>query len=217
MTVKAGTKADLYLSAAVATALPANDPTTADGTRTRYQLTAAARRYLDPNQPIVVQQDNAGGGVYATVNPSVTADEYTIEHATGTVVFKTARAVGTQVRLASGWYFTTSHVGGAHSWSMDLGVDIEDCTEFGAAWREKVTTLKDGSADVDRWWLDHSLVQRIVDGAAVVLVLHADYAAGSRYVAPARIASDSIEAAVDGLVEEALSFEFIGAAAYVPA
>src|ERR1700682_4188148 len=81
MTAFAGRKSDIYVTAGVPVAIPATDPMTdltASGfaARTTYGLTAAARRYFDPNTALVVQQSLDSGATWNTVVPDVVAVGY---------------------------------------------------------------------------------------------------------------------------------------------
>lgn len=209
MTVKAGTKADLFIAGTAPVAF-VDEATTADAGRTTYTITNAVKRLWHDATAVVVERNTGSGFVL------VPSSEYRVEYVGGRIVFAVQQPIGTAVRVDGG-YLTTAKAGGAHSWSADLGIDVQDTTEFGDEWRRKTTTLKDGSADFDRWWIDSSYLDRLTSGASVIVVLYTDYAAGSRYEALARLASDSVDVATDGVVEESLSFEFTREAQYVPA
>lgn len=210
MAVTAGYKADVYITGGAPVAFT-NEATTANAARTQYTITNTARQHLARDVDVVVES-SPDGVTWATVDPS----EYTVQHAIGRIDFDTARAVGTSVRV-DGAYLTASRLGGGRSWTLDVSVNIEDASEFGDGWRARQATIREGSASLERWWLDEAMLGVLTAGTSVVLVLYPNYAAGSRYVAYAAFTTDGVSTAVDGLVDESLDFDLDGEAHYVAA
>lgn len=199
MTVKAGNKADFYVAALPGIAFT-DEATADDGDGVSFRISNAAKRFW-----------NRAVAVTVKVGGSPVSSGYTVQHAGGVIVFDSAPGGAVTV---SGEYLAVSQLGGAHHWKADLGVDVKDSTTFGSTWRTKVATVKDGSGSVDRYWLDEAMLDEVAAGNPLVVVLYADYAAGSRYEAYAQLSTEQVKAAYDDLVGDDLQFEFDGEVFY---
>lgn len=213
MTAKAGILSDVYIASLPSVAVV--DETTTDvGTaggaplaRQWYQITNAARRRIDKTVVPVVERST--GGAYSVVP----ASEYRFNYVLGRVEFLAQQVVSTVIRVDAN-YMPLTKLGGGHEWSADFERDVLDATEFGDTWRRKVVGVGNASGSIAKWWMDASLLALLQAGSPLVIVLYADYAANLRYEMYARLASESIESAVDSLVDEDLEFESDGEAYY---
>lgn len=170
--------------------------TTADASKTRYTITDATKRYLDPASAVTVKK-----------NGVTQSSGYKIEHAGGVVVFDVA--LTTEVITVDASYFTVAEAGGFFNWSVELNADLEEETTFASnGWKEYRPTLKGWSASAEMYWQNGDQHTRIVAGKSIVLILYVNDTAGQlqRYEGYAQLAADSVTAEASGLVQENIDF-----------
>lgn len=205
----AGVKADLYITSTPAVAVldePATEVTVAQGAPAAlrwWRVTNNARRFADPAIAVTVDR-SVDAGVTWTVVP---AAEYTFDPVGAIAKFNAAQAAGTLIRYDYS-YLPIAKLGGAKEWSLDLDVDLIDATTFGDTWKRRVAGVKDATGSITKWWLDNAFLSLL--GSRLGVVLYTDFAANTRYEAFAWLKGESIGAAVDGLVEDELTFECEG-------
>lgn len=181
---------------------------------TRFQVTTAARRCLDPEVAITFY-DNA-----TPITP--TSVEFEFGYATfasapaGAVTFD-----GSYRPLTA----DAQDVAEGTQVSISLSRDLLDTTVFGAAGvRSRIASLKDAEISLDVISSPaaySSMYSEYASGAQVCLEIDPDGASGSSEALRAwgKIASLERSASVDGLIESSLSFQVsasIGAAGFNP-
>lgn len=203
----AGNTADFYITSTPSVSVTDQATTVMDASEGApddyywYRVSNSARRFSDPTVTPVVERDTGGG--YSTVD----ASEYEWQDCGGIVKFTAQQGASDAIRVDYN-YLPVSQLGGAKEWSLDLDVDLLDSTAFQDSWKRKTPGVKDGAVSVSKWFLDGSLLDQL--GTLLVVVLYTDYDNSLRYEAFAYMKSDSIKAAVDGLIEEELSLETHG-------
>lgn len=198
----AGVKADLYITSTPAVGVVAEACTVmtvaqgAPAANQWYRVTDNARRFADP-----------------TVAPTVKIAA--VAQATNTYVFDPAGGiikflapVGAVTVTLDYSYLPITKLGGASEWSLDLDTDLLEATTFGDTWKRRVPGVKDATGSITKWWLDNAFLALL--GTRLGVVLYTDFAANTRYEAFAWLKGESIGAAVDGLVEDELTFECEG-------
>jgi hypothetical protein len=110
---------------------------------TVYEVTAAAKRYLDRSVAPVFEKDGGGDGKFATVTG-------TVEYAGGRIVFATPKGSADVVRCASAKYFTTiTKVMGASISKLTNGPSLVEVPLLGDAYVRRYPVLRDYSLSVD--------------------------------------------------------------------
>lgn len=175
-----------------------NKPTTPDTAFKRYRINDVNKRYWDKTQPVTVK-----------VNGTTVESGFYLEHCGGVVVFNTALESEDEVRV-TGKSVTVAQRGGFFNWSCDLDTEIADVTTFqGDGWKEHLPTIKGFSASADSYWADGDLSQSV--GKEVIIALYVDNSPSKkRYEGYALISSDSLETAVDDVINESIEFEGVG-------
>ncbi len=198
----AGVKADLYITSTPAVGVTAEActvMTVAQGAPLANQwwrITNAARRFADPTVAPTVK---IGGVTQAT-------NLYEWDPAGGRVKFLAAQGAVTVTVDYS--YLPITKVAGAKEWSLDLDADLLESTAFGDTWKRRVPGIKDATGSFTDWWVDESFLAKL--GTRLGLVLYTDFASNLRYECFGWLKGESISSAVDGLVEDELSFEAEG-------
>lgn len=175
MSATAGWKARVRIPG-VAVALT-NEATTANGARTQYQITNTAKRVLDPQLAVVVQT-SPDGSTWST------AAGYTLNRLTGTVIFPSAQAAGTQIRIASGSYLPLSTVAGAKGYTWTITAQQLDASDFdglattGGFASVKLTGQLDASGTLTQWdQRDTFFANALLNATVLVLELMPDRSA----------------------------------------
>ncbi len=176
----------------------ADKPTTKDAERKRYQVTDATLRYWPLDQAITVKK-----------NGTVITTGFSLERVGGVVVFATALTVE-DVVLVSGKALTLKQCGGFFNWSIDTESDTEEVSTFGSnGWKEFEQTLNNWSGSAEAYWGDDNFIESV--GELLVVKLFVDAGAAKQCLEGfAIISGDSIEAPVDGIVNESIDFQGTG-------
>lgn len=196
MAVLAGKDASIAIAAGSSTAFT-NEATTGNAARTIYTITNTAKRYWDPAAAITVQT-SPNGSTWTTA----AASTYTVGYAGGTITFATALAAGSSVRV-SGSYFTSTTIGQAYEWSLDLSLDTVEVSTFASSFKQFIPALRGATASVSDYYLDSTLSDLI--GTRFIISLSTG---AGRYEGFAWITQDSLSAATGDAVGESLSFTF---------
>lgn len=164
----------------------------------RYTISDAAKRYWDKETPVTVK-----------VNTVVVSIGFTLEYCGGVVVFE-APLEPEDVVTVSGKYLTVAQHGGFFNWSADLELETSDITTFqSAGWKENLPTVKGFTASAESYWGDEEFFAGM--GKEVVIALYTDATASKlRYEGFGIISSDSIETAVDDIVNETIEIQGTG-------
>ncbi|HEX6956262.1 MAG TPA: hypothetical protein VF156_15415 [Agromyces sp.] len=198
----AGNKADLYITSTPAVAVTAEACTVmttgqgAPAANQWWRITNNARRFADPTVAPTVK---VGGVTQAT-------NTYTWDPAGGLVKFNSVMGAVTVTVDFS--YLPITKVAGAKEWSLDMDTDLLEATTFGDSWKRRVPGVKDATGSFNDWWVDSSFLSQL--GTRLGLVLYTDFANNLRYECFGWLKGESISSAVDGLVEDELSFEAEG-------
>jgi hypothetical protein len=208
MATKVGYNADIYIAAPASVAFAATEATTTSD-RITYTITATAKRYWDRSVAVTVQT-SPDGVTWGTVTVG-----FTIQYVGGKVIFTVQQAVGTQVRLTTGSYLPVSQLGQGREWTLDASAAMLDTSIFGSAWKTRIAGPIEAHAKLTRWWLDGYFATANNLTNLVVIVLYVDQPTGSRYEGFAYLKRDSIKAAVAGVVDEPLEFDFTGNVYYL--
>ena len=166
--------------------------TTASAGNTRYTITDPALRYWSADHEIIVKR-----------NGSAITTGFTIECPGGVVVFDVAQAGGTVITV-SGTAISLMAVGGCFNWAMEPVSDTRDATKFtSGGWRENKQTLNSFVATARALWWAGNWHRDL--GKQLILVLYPDNSQ-RRYEGFVLVSEDSVESAVDTLVEETIGF-----------
>jgi hypothetical protein len=144
--------------------------------------------------------------VLVYVNDELVSAGFEIEHCGGVIVFTSALAAEDTVTV-SGMSISIAQRGGFFNWSLELKSDTSDITTFQSeGFKENLPTVKGFSASADSYWGDSEFASSL--GKEVIIALFVDNtAAKKRYEGYAVISSDSIETAVDDIINETIEFE----------
>lgn len=203
MAALAGKSADVYIVAAsgAGTAFT-TEACTANGARTQYQITNTSKRYWSTATAITVET-SPDGVSWTTAG----AGTYQLAYAGGIVIFPSAQAVGTQVRV-TGAYLSVSQLANSFEWTLDISANVSEATVFGATWKAQKYTDRQATASLKKFWADEYFFTNL--GNEFLLVLYMDQSAGTRYEGLFCMNSDSIASAQSGLVQESVSFTLDG-------
>lgn len=209
MATSAGKRADVYVTAGAPVAMPleamsdisASVPGAA--VRTVYAVTNNIKRYFDRSAALAFDISLNSGVNWNPVVPDVVD--------AGFIRFNASQqaAPAAMFRVNSGNYLPYSRMGGGHEWEITPVLDLAESTEFMQNSKTRTATLISGSVTLDRYWLDDTMRSRF--GALLVIILYIDASTqptGPRYELLARMKADALKAAVQGLVEEQISFEY---------
>ncbi len=134
-----------------------NESCTDSGDHITY--TAATHIFWDWASTFTVQCSPNGSSSWATVT------DYTMQWATGQIVFNTARVVSTNnfVRISAGNYFTATQLDASHVWTLTTKGNTKDTTSFQAAgaWQQNTGTIKSGSGKIDTYRNDDRLTKEL--------------------------------------------------------
>lgn len=174
------------------------EATTGSLDRKRYTISDAAKRYWDKDTPVTVE-----------VNSVVVSAGFTLEHCGGMVVFEAPLEPEDEVTV-SGKYLMVEQHGGFFNWSAELELETSDITTFqSAGWKENLPTVKGFTASAEDYWGDEEFFAGL--GKEVVIALYTDATASKlRYEGFGIINSDSIETAVDDIVNETIEIQGTG-------
>jgi hypothetical protein len=177
--------------------------TTKNGTFDVYYITDRTKAYWDKPTAITVKKNSI----------TVPVTNYDIEYAGGYIKFKTPN-ITSDVITASGAALTVSQSGGFFNWSADLETDTADSTTFASnGWKESIATVKGFSGSAEGYWGNSDFFNAL--GKEVVIALYVDNTANKRrYEGFGIITSDSIETAVDDLVNESIEIQGTGSLYY---
>jgi hypothetical protein len=181
-----------------------NEATTANADLTVYQITDTTKRVWDRTAPITVERSTDDGATWVTLDPET--DGYKLSRLDGSVVFDAAQAAGTLIRV-SGDYLPMSTAAECYEWSSNITGGTIDVTKFQAEWSEKIQGLKSAEGSLSRWWdIDTYFTDALISGNPIVIELYAQDDLEPDKIW-AILTSDEMSAAVDGAVEDAVSFE----------
>jgi hypothetical protein len=165
--------------------------TVADLTGTRFTIADPSMRYWSKSYDVTVK-----------VNGVVVVSGYAIEHAGGAVVFSDPPG---GVITVSGKYLQMHQVGGCFNWALEQVSDTREATKYtSGGWRERKQSMNSFVATAKAYWMNGDWLRDL--GQEIVLVLYTDIENDVRYEGFAIVNEDSVEKAVDKIIEETIGF-----------
>ena len=184
-----------------------NEPMTNVGTNT-YQITDTTKQIWDRNvTPSFTEDDGAGGRLSIPAS-----DVQSIDYLRGTVVF--TRAVTEPIQV-SGNYMPMARVAGAHEFTIDLGGNVLDATEFDdptdPKWRKRIYGLPDATVSLTRF-IDavDDFISVMNNGSRVVIDIQFDKNTQAGIRGWFVVASDNTVSSVDDLEKAEITFNLDG-------
>lgn len=170
------------------------DEATSTTDNTVYQITNSAKRIIGLDASITVED----GGV-------TTVESYTVNRLNGTITFGSADPL--RVITVTSQYLPMSTAAECHEFSLTINGETIDTTRFQDNWLRKIQGLKSAEGSLSKWWdTDTYFVDTLISGDPVVLELYEQ-----SDLEPERLwailNSSEMSTAVDGAVEDSVSFE----------
>ena len=169
-----------------------DEATTANVAKTVFTITDEAKRYIDPDTAVVVKYNGSAVTNYASV-----------QKPGGIVTW--ALTPGNAAVTLSGKYLAVAALGQCRSWTLDIGQSYHDITVFGDTARKQMPAFTESTVSVEGFYADETLFEEMTGtDLRVGFDLFVNATAGSelRYTGFGSIASASISAPVDGLIEQ---------------
>lgn len=162
---------------------------------TTYQITDIAKRIWSPTATITVKDSAVP-----------TVESFTINRLKGTITFGSASA---RTITVSGDYLPSADILEAFDYSLDLSANNEQDSAFGDEWITREQTLKDVTGSFSQWRLvDNTMFDHLVNADQLVIEIFDDNTNPDPFLRLwCRLATDSLSASVDSLIEEAIDFE----------
>jgi len=167
--------------------------TTSDDTI--YQIDNTDKRIWDLNTAVVVLED-----------ASATTEEYTLSYLTGKVTFA-SEDDGRGTVTVTGGYVAPATVASAKSFTFSGTSDMYESSVFGSLYRAFEPGLVSGTGSMSRFFVaDDLFIDVLLDGTYKIIEFY-PLSSGDPIQFYAIITSDSIDASVDGLIEESIDFQ----------
>lgn len=180
----------------VVSVMESMSPATGDGTNKEFQI-ANANVDLDT----LVVQVNA-----------VTVKDYSVT-VKGKVTFVTAPENALTVKCTY-THWVVKQAGGFHNWAFSLAGDTVERTDFSTTgWKKFISILKGWSGSAERFWLNEKWMAEM--GSSFIVKFYEDTGAPlQRYEGWAIITGIDVNASVDTLIMEPISFQGHGVLSY---
>jgi len=175
------------------TAVTMTGESTTSSDNKNYQITSTSKRVIKSDETVLVYD----GGI-------LTIEAYTVNRLTGTITFGSATS---RTITVTSKYLPLTEVGGGKEFKLSIKGDNPDITVFGQSYIDRVQALKDISCSIGGFYLDTSYVTRITGDTTVVIEFYVNRASSWHVKFWAKLATDEVSAAVDGVVEESVEFE----------
>jgi hypothetical protein len=167
-----------------------NEATTATGAS--YQITNSAKRILDLNTPIIV---NNGG--------TPTTEAYTIDYLNGRVTFG---STASRTITITGAYLTPATIATADTFNFSATAEAYENTAFGTQYKSFQAGLISGTATLGRFFVTDSLfIDALLDGEYKIIEYYVS--SGVKISFYGIITSDNVDSTVSSLVREDLTFQ----------
>ena len=148
-----------------------------------------------------MERSTNGGTTWSTVLPS----EYTLKRLNGSVVFASAQAVGTQIRI-DGQYLPMSSAAYAYDYSYSRNVELLEVTPFLATYKKRIPGIKHASGKLSQFDLEDSyFIDALTLGSPIVIEFKGQTSDNPQRVW-AILDGDEIKAAVESVQSESISF-----------
>lgn len=169
------------------------DEATTTGDSISYQITDTVKRIWGFTSTIIVE-DSA----VPTIEP------FTINRLNGTITFETATA---RTITVTGDYVLLTTVAEAKEFSFDGVTDMNDSTIFEESERLFTPSLVSATATIGKFYtVDNYFMDMILNKETMVIEFFAD-SSDDPFIVYANVASDSITAPVEALIEESISLQ----------
>lgn len=175
-------------------AITFTDEATTTSDDTTYLMSASTKRIFDYETVLVVED--------AAVP---TVESYTVNKLAGTVTFDSVDAG--RVITFTGKYVTLVDVVEAKEWTFEASTDMGDVTIFEDTDMSFKPLLTMGTATIGKFYsIDNYFIELLINGNIKVLEFYAD-ASGVPFRCFALVSSDSLNIAIESLIEESVSFQ----------
>ena len=177
---------------AQSSALSMTDEATTTSDNISYQITDSAKRILDLNTLILVED----GGV-------ATSEKYSIDYLNGIITFESS---ATRDIAVTGAYVTPTTVATAFSASFNGSADVLENTPFNVSSRTFQAGLITGTMSLSRYFVtDDLFIDILLNGGYKIIEYWVDATHCIKMYG--LLNSDNIESPVEGLIEEQLEFQ----------
>lgn len=172
------------------------------GNASQSLLTKDASLLTGGTSPNVAIAEVQAGSGFATVASTT----YTLKHVGGIVVFNSANAQGTTVRIHSGSYYAYSTLGGAHSAEFAGKVAAIDVTSFDSGGNESyIGGLLGGTLKCTNWWMNE--LQALSLNNRDLLVVSFTTPSGRRFEGYVLMTDCDLKSDVKNAVDQDLTFQ----------
>jgi len=179
------------LSASTGTAMTDEATTTADDTI--YQITDSAKRIIDLNTAIVVEDSTV-----------TTTEKYTIDYLNGKITFDSVDA-GRAITV-TGAYLTPTTVATADEYSFNGVSDVLEKTPFHVNYKEFESGLVTATITLGRFFVtDDLFTDDILNGKYKIIVINVDDTHSIK--AYGLLTSTGVDSPVEGLVKESMNYQ----------
>lgn len=177
------------------------------GTYKVYTTSVVTKRLFDAATPVTVQRrENPPGGAWTAM--ALTTD-YTWQPQGCIVRRVVGGTANTQVRITAGKYFTLTKIAEATDASIDMKRTLENVRCLGEVDDRFLPTTRSTSISLNKWWdTDINFFDYL--GDKVFIILSIDGETNKGHCCYARLASDSVKVAKDGVDTEALQYNVDG-------
>ena len=176
---------------AVSSGTAMTDEATTTSDNLTYQITDSAKRILDLDTTVVVED----GGV-------PTSESYEINYLEGKIVFSSAVA---RTITVTGAYLTPVTVATADSYNLSINTDELDNTPFNTRFRTYQAGLTSGTATLGRFHVaDSFFVDEILSGNIMLVEFLVDSTSTSLFYGI--MTSDDVTADVADLIKESVTY-----------
>ena len=204
MSVIKGVKGAVYLASGTPTTFT-DEAMTANPAKTVFSIDDATKRFWDMSTVPTVKY-----------NGSAVTDYSAIQYPGGIVSW--ALTPGNEAVTVSGKYLPVAQLGYVRSWQLDVSQDYIDITCMGDTMRVNEPTFRSASVSIERFFVDESVFEDIMTAQALVgydLFMDATLGSEHRFTGYGYLSSESVKAAVDGIIEEPLQIAGVGRPYYV--
>ena len=167
-----------------------DEATTATGAS--YQITNSAKRILDLNTPIIVEDGGAP-----------TTEAYTIDYLNGRVTFG---STASRTITITGAYLTPATIATADTFNFSGTAEAYENTAFGSQYKSFQSGLISGTATLGRFFVTDSLfIDALLDGEYKIIEYYVSSTDKISFYGI--ITSDNVDSTVSSLVREELTFQ----------
>lgn len=165
-------------------------------------LTKDASGLTGGTSPNVAIARVQAGSSWATVSSAL----YTLIYPGGMIIFASAQAQGTTVRLHSGKYYTYSTIGGGHAYESNNKLNLEDTTEWNTDGSSSFTpTVREGDLKLSHWYINAAHQQALIAGQR--LIMSAAIAIG-RFEGYCYYNEATLKGETKGVLDQDIAFKF---------